>query len=121
MARAAGVELQLGETVYAENANGLRDRVGRTAEVNAFAASVERTEFARTGAESAGMAAGSDDADPAWNGRGRSIRPRLFGRNGETGAFRRAHVGEPSRYGRHSEPCTSGASEGGPLDVHALD
>ena len=121
MAKAAGVELQLGETVYAENANGLRDRVGRTAEVNAFAASVRRTEFARPGAESAGMAAGSDDADPDWNGRGMSMRPELFGRNSETGAFRRAHVGDPPSNERDSQPCTLGASEGGSLDVHALD
>ena len=119
MAKAARSELQRDETVYAQNANGLRDRNYRATETRACADVAQRRDSARIAPEFADMTATSNNVDRHWAGRGRSIRPQLFERNSETGAFRKAHVGVPARTESQSQSSALDASEGGPFDVHA--
>ena len=91
MAKAARVKLEVGETVFSEDVNGLSVRGDRAVAVDALLGSVERT-VAGLGPEGAETAAGSGDVDVGWNGRGGSSRLRPCGRNEETGALRRSGI-----------------------------
>ena len=95
MAKAASAKLEVGETVFSEDVNGLSARGDRAVSVDALLGSVERT-VAGSGPQGAETAAGSGDIDVGWNGRGESSRVRPCGRDEETGALCRSGIASGS-------------------------